>query len=128
MDKHWLKEGSYIICDPAYIIKKNKDGDRFHQKLITLFYKDMNTFHIFDLDGIIVYMFRSLGGDGIFDGVATDTGTFVIIDTHQLINDHRFRQSYDHGKIIKFTAKKPVLATYNNFDLSLSNGIFIHTE
>lgn len=128
MDGYTLKPGNYIICDPAYIINKQQPGRLFYQKMIDAFYKDMNAFHYLTIDHISFYMFRSLGGDGIFDGVATDSGTFIIIDVAQLKNDNRFKQDYSIGKIKRFQTKKSIIAKVENFDLTMSNGIFIHTE
>lgn len=128
MDQYTLTKGHYVICDPAYMMLKNKEGDQFNQKVINQFFKEMNKFHHFIIDGITFYMFRSLGGDGIFDGVGTDTGTIIIIETTQLKDDIRFRQDYSRGAIIHFDVDEPVIATVDNFDLSISNGIKIHTE
>lgn len=128
MDEYKLKPGHYVICDPAYIIRKNKTGDQFNKKVITAFFKDMNKFHHLVIDGIECYMFRSLGGDGIFNGLGTDTGTFIIIETKQLNNDERFRQDYSNGHIITFETNEFITANVQNFNLFLSNGITVHTE
>ena len=128
MAQYTLNPGSYVICDPAYIIHKTREGLAFNDQLRIMFFKDMNKFHRFEIDGIILYMFRSLGGDGVFDGVGTDTGTIIIIETSQLQGDPRFKSDYTSGRILTFEAKEPVIATVENFDLTLSNGIFIHTE
>ncbi len=128
MDEHQLKKGHYVISDPAYMILKNQEGDQLFQHLINLFYKDANTFHHFIIDQLDIYMFRTLGGDGIFNGVGTDSGLIMIIETNQLKGDLRFRQEYSRGKIIQFDSERPVIACVEQFDLTLSNGIFIHTE
>ena len=88
----------------------------------------MNRFHHIIIDAIDFYMFRSEGGDGIFGGVGTDTGTFVIVNIKQVIGDERFRQDFTKGKIIVFESNEDVIATYEHYNLSLSNGIYIQTE
>ncbi len=128
MASHTLKKGHYVICDPAYIVKKNNEGQAYFNKLIDAFYRDANKFHHLTFDDVELYVCRSLGGDGLFDGVATDTGLFVIVETNQLKNDSRFRQSYTNGYIKTFDVETEVDVSYENFDLSISNGIFIHTE
>ena len=128
MASYTLKPGAYIICDPAYIISKNKEGFAFSEKIRIMFFKEMNKFHHFEIDGITLYMFRSLGGDGVFDGVGTDTGTIIIIETSQLKDDIRFKSSFNKGNIKTFETEEPIIACVENFDLTLSNGISIHTE
>lgn len=127
MDEYRLKPGIYVICDPGFFIKKNNKGNRLIQKIIKRFYKDANHFHHMKIDGIEMYVFRSEGGDGIFDGVGTDTGLIAIVETNQLKDDERFRQDYSTGKIIRFKAESFVTARVDHFDLILSNGISVHT-
>ncbi len=127
MDEYRLTKGHYIICDPGYVIMKNKEGDHLIQKLIKQFYKNMNKFHRFKFQGVVIYVFRSEGGDGIFDGVGTDSGLIAIIETDQLKGDIRFKQDYSKGKIIAFEVNEPIIAQVEHFDLKLSNGIRIHT-
>lgn len=127
MDEHILDRGKYVICDPAFLLNKNEAGDELHQQLIVWFYADMNRFHHFKINQIDIYMFRTEGGDGIFDGVGTDTGTFVIVNIDQISDDERFRHDFSVGKIIVFESDEPMKAIYEHFDLIFSNGIIIHT-
>ena len=128
MDEHILIPGKYVICDPAFLIRKTEEGDQLSQQIIQLFYQDMNQFHLFTIDGVDFHMFRSEGGDGIFNGVGTDTGTFVIVNIGQLHNEKLFRSDFSQGKIIVFETDQAIVATFKPFDLYLSNGIHIHTE
>lgn len=128
MDQYILKPSEYVICDPAFILLKTKEGDAIYQQLIKLFYKAPNSFQHLVIEDISFYMFRNEGGDGIFDGIGTDSGTFVIVDIAQIKSDSRFRQDFTRGKIKTFKNNDDVMASFEPFDLNISNGIHIHTE
>ncbi len=97
-----LKKGSYIICDPAVLIKKNDDGEEFLQKLWKIFYKHPNEFQHLKIKGVKFLISRTEGGDGVFNGLGTDTGVFMILDVKE-IEDHDLFNSMEH--IIKHAKK-----------------------
>ena len=126
--EHLLTKGTYYIGDPAYLIKKNQEGDQFITKLWDLFYKDMNKFHELIIDEIKFYAFRTEGGDGIFDGIGTDTGVIMIIDMSKIKDHIGFKQDIkEHGcKII--TLNEDVVASVKNFNLEIKGYINIETH
>lgn len=123
-----LKEGDYIICDPAIIVKKTKDGDLWVKKLWDLFYKDMNHFHEFFLDGVHLYITRTAEGDGFFGEVGTDTGTLAIFDIKTIESDDRFHNAYDRNGAKLFHASHDFFVEVNNFNINLSNGYQVLTQ
>lgn len=123
-----LTKGTYFIGDPAYIIRKTEKGDQFIKKLWNLFYKDMNKFHKIELDGILLYLMRTEGGDGIFDGVGTDTGVFMIVEMSQLHNEDIFKQNIEPKgfKIITLDEEKAVEVV--DFNLEIKGVLKIETH
>ena len=123
-----LSKGTYFIGDPAYIIRKTDKGDQFIKKLWDLFYEDMNKFHKIELDGVLLYLMRTEGGDGIFDGVGTDTGVFMIVEISQLNDEDIFKQSIEPRgcKIITLNEEKTVEVI--NFNLEIKGVLKIKTH
>ncbi len=101
-----LKKGSYYVGDPATIVLKNKHGEAFLEELWKKFYKSPNEFQQLKIKGCQFLVTRTEGGDGIFNGVGTDTGVIMISDLKELENEDMFRQvdgkrntkvlTYDH--------------------------------
>lgn len=126
--EHLLNKGTYYVGDPAYLIKKNDEGDAFITKLWDLFYTDMNKFHALTINDIHFYAFRTEGGDGIFDGIGTDTGVIMIMEMSQIKDHIAFKQDIqEHGcKII--TLHEDVIASVTNFNLEIKGYISIETH
>ncbi len=126
--EHLLNKGTYYVGDPAYLIKKNKEGDAFITKLWDLFYRDMNKFHELVIDDIHFYVFRTEGGDGIFDGIGTDTGVIMIIEMSQFKDHTGFKQDIlEHGcKVI--TLNEDVKAEVDDFNLEIKGYLKVETH
>ncbi len=126
--KYLLTKGTYYIGDPAYLIRKNEVGDKFITKLWDLFYQDMNKFHKLNIDDIHFYAFRSKGGDGVFNGIGTDTGVFIIIKLSQVRAHEGFKQEIkEHGcKII--TILEDVEAEVVDFNLNINGYLKMETQ
>lgn len=105
-----LKKGAYYVGDPAMITLKNDLGEAFLQKLFEVFYKAPNEFQDIKIKGIHFFAQRTEGGDGIFNGVGTDTGIYIILNTKYLTNKKLFKQTlppsnykiiaYDHDTFV----------------------------
>ncbi|MDX9691009.1 MAG: hypothetical protein RBT45_01050 [Acholeplasmataceae bacterium] len=123
-----LTKGTYFFGDPAILIKKTVEGDQFITRLWDLFYIDHNQFQHLTIDSISFYMTRTKGGDGRFNGVGTDTGTFIIIDISQIENDPRFiiNKNVDFVKYITVEHEEKV--TVDNFDIYFESGLTVITE
>ena len=126
--KYTLPKGTYYIGDPAYIIRKTKKGDLFINRLWDLFYKDMNKFHQLKLDGVLLYLMRTEGGDGIFDGVGTDTGVLMIIEMSQLNDEEIFKQNIEPRgcKIVTIDEEKTIEVV--DFNLEIKGILKIETH
>ena len=123
-----LSKGTYYIGDPAFIIRKTKKGDQLIKKLWEIFYKDMNKFHQILLDGVLLYLMRTEGGDGIFDGVGTDTGVIMVLEMSQLKDEEIFKQNIEPRgcKIITIDEDKTIEAI--NFNLEIQGVLRIETH
>jgi hypothetical protein len=126
--KYNLKIGDYILCDPAIIVKKSKDGDIWIKKLWELFYKDMNHFHDIYLDSIHLYITRTAEGDGFFKEVGTDTGTLAIFEIETILNDDRFHDPYDRKGAKVFHAEEGFYVEVKGFNIYLSDGYEVITS
>ncbi len=97
-----LKKGTYIICDPGLIVNKySKKGSIFLEKLWDKFYKHPKDFQYLKIKGIKFYISKTNQEDGIFDGIATETGVLMIINEKALKNKQIFKEKYQE----KFTKK-----------------------
>jgi hypothetical protein len=88
----------------------------------------MNKFHKIELDDVLLYLMRTEGGDGIFDGVGTDTGVFMIVEMSQLNDEDIFKQSIEPRgcKIITLDEEKTVEVI--NFNLEIKGVLRIETH
>lgn len=125
---HTLSKGTYYIGDPAYIIRKTQKGDTFIKKLWDLFYQDMNQFHKINLDGVLLYLMRTEGGDGIFDGVGTDTGVFMIIEMSQLKDEDIFKQNIEPRGCKIVTIDEEKIIEVVDFNLEIKGVLKIETH
>ncbi|MGE4321286.1 MAG: hypothetical protein AB7E61_07550 [Acholeplasmataceae bacterium] len=100
-----LKKGSYFVGDPALITIKSDEGEAFLQSLWKEFYKNPNQFQLLQIKGVKFLVSRTEGGDGIFNGIGTDTGVIMILPTKylgkkifkkEITNAHYKILSYDH--------------------------------
>jgi len=122
-----LKPGLYAIGDPAMLIKKNAAGNVFITTLWNTFYKKPNEFQEMIINGISLYMTRTLGGDGIFSGIGTDTGTIMIICIDDIQNDERFKFNLQQTFVKYMLVKEDEWVTVENFHIYFKNGFSIHT-
>lgn len=125
---HTLSKGTYYIGDPAYIIRKTQKGDTFIKKLWDLFYQDMNQFHKINLDGVLLYLMRTEGGDGIFDGVGTDTGVFMIVEMSQLKDEDIFKQNIEPRGCKIVTIDEEKIIEVVDFNLEIKGVLKIETH
>lgn len=123
-----LRPGTYVIGDPAVIVRKNDRGTAWTEKLWETFYLDMNRFHRLTIDGVTFMITRTAEGDGYFDGVGTDTGTIMILRTEDVMGDDRFQPSFPkHGcRYLSVTENDHV--TVMDFNIFFESGLSIRTQ
>ncbi|MDO9629419.1 MAG: hypothetical protein Q7I99_05900 [Acholeplasmataceae bacterium] len=126
--QYLLSPGSYFIGDPAILIKKTPEGDRFISTLWDLFYRDMNLFQKLTIDNITVYITRTAEGDGMFNDIGTDTGTISIIKLNDIKNDSRFRANdiLKGCHYLEITSEEKVTVT--DFNMYFDNGYQVITN
>ncbi|TNF08147.1 MAG: hypothetical protein EP317_03630 [Bacillota bacterium] len=123
-----LPKGTYVVGDPAILIKKSPEGNDFIEALWAIFYEDHNQFHEINLDGVKLYITRTKGGDGRFNGIGTDTGTIMIMNTLFLEDDSRFRDDLTVNFIKVLTFDKEETVTVDHFDIYFESGFTVITE
>jgi hypothetical protein len=123
-----LPRGTYVIGDPAILIKKTPEGDALITRLWDIFYEDHNQFHEIKIDNITLYLTRTKGGDGRFNGIGTDTGTIMIINQLYIEEDTRFRDDLNIQFIKVMTFEHDEKVTVDHFDIYFESGFTIITE
>ncbi len=123
-----LSAGTYFIGDPAMLIKKTLDGDQFIKTLWDLFYKDMNQFHQFNIDGVTMLMTRTAEGDGLFGDVGTDTGTICILKLEDIKDDIRFNTSQVLNGCHYLSITQEDRVTVTHFNIQFDSGYQVITN
>lgn len=123
-----LKPGTYLVGDPAMIIKKTGEAIKISQALWDVFYQDPQSFQQLTVDGITFLITRTAEGDGIYNGVGTDTGTIMIIDTIKHQFDERLNLTLDRRGMLTLRLLEEVTVYTDRFNLYFSNGINIITN
>jgi hypothetical protein len=102
-----LDKGSYVMADPGFIIKKNKEGTKFITKLWKIFYEKSREFQLIKINRIKIYITPTADEDSITNGIATDTGAIVIINLKYLKNHKIFKEKIHdkYTKILTFDKK-----------------------
>jgi hypothetical protein len=72
-------------------------------------------------------MTRTLGGDGRFGDIGTDTGTIIIVDTQQLTKDFRFQVNFEQEFVHFLEVKDQEKVTCKQFSLYFESGYQIIT-
>jgi hypothetical protein len=128
MTTYSLKPGTYLVGDPAMIIKKTGDGMVLSEHLWEVFYQNPQTFQRLSLDGVSFLITRTAEGDGIYQGVGTDTGTIMIIDVDQHQHDERLHLGLDRRGMMTLRLHEEMTVSMDRFNLYFSNGITIITN
>jgi hypothetical protein len=128
MTTYTLKKCTYLCGDPAMIIKKTEDGDRVIRQLWDTFYLDMQAFQHLMIQGVDLYITRTAEGDGVYQGVGTDTGTLMLICVDDHLNDERLNLTLHRPGMKTLELEDQSTVTVNRFNISFSNGITIITN
>jgi hypothetical protein len=123
-----LTKGTYFIGDPAIMIKKTDEGDKFITTLWDLFYKDMNKFQKLTIDNVTIIITRTAEGDGLYGDVGTDTGTICILRLEDIQNDVRFNANTTlHGcHYLNVVSEEAV--TVKDFNIYFDSGYQVITN
>ncbi len=122
-----LKKGSYFIGDPATIVIKNDDGEEFLKKLWDTFYKDHNAFQKLKIKGAKFLITRTEGGDGIFNGIGTDTGVIMIADIDELKDKRLFKDLNDLRNVKILSYDHDTSVSVKNFNIYFEDFV-VETE
>lgn len=87
-----LNPGTYFVGDPSLVIlKKGSEAIQFTNQLWKKVYEDQLRFKKIIIDGVNLYIMKSMSGDGVFQGIGTDSGVISIIDFKDMQNELLFR-------------------------------------
>lgn len=128
MTTYTLKKGTYLLGDPAVIIKKTEEGNQFIQKLWSLFYQDAQFFQHLNFDGVDFYITRTAEGDGFYQSVGTDTGTLMLIQTEDHQQDERLNLTLHRRGLLTVEINDDETVAVDRFNIYFSQGITILTN
>ncbi|MBN2268953.1 MAG: hypothetical protein V3569_03875 [Acholeplasmataceae bacterium] len=86
-----LSPGTYFLGDPSIVIQKKGDAIKFINQLWDHVYEDRVRFKKIVVDQITFYIMKSISGDGVYQGISTDSGVISLIDCKDLKNENLFR-------------------------------------
>lgn len=128
MTSYHLKQGTYLVGDPALIVKKDEEGTHLIQHIWALFYQDSNAFQHLNLEGVSFYLTRTAEGDGYYQGVGTDTGTIMIIHVEDHMHDQRLNLTRHRRGMLTLELPENSWVSVNHFNLRFSSGHYIRTH
>ena len=128
MTTYMLKKGTYLCGDPAMIFTKTEEGDHAIRQLWDTFYLDMQAFQHLTIQGVELYITRTEEGDGVYQGVGTDTGTLMMscVDNHQ--GDDRINLTLHRPGMKTLELEDQSTVSVDRFNITFSNGITIMTN
>ena len=122
-----LPPGIYYIGDLGYVTK-GEAGYQWIEKVWQAFYADKTPAKLLTIDQVLLFLGRTQGGDGIFDGFYCDTGTLVVLAIDTLLEDERFYFNNMVMKGAKFvTFLEPFQVSYQDGQWNIADRIHIHT-
>jgi len=124
MTFYTLKPGLYYIGDPSRLFKKNEKGTETLEKIYDEFYKKPTEFQKIQI-GMLTFYLTSTLGDGIFNGIGTDTGLIMITNTDDLTDIDTFNQHIPEVGCKYIQVLEGLDVMVDNYNIYFSNGFNI---
>lgn len=123
-----MPAGTYYVGDPCLVIK-GMPGYQWIEKLWAIFYKLDHKAALLEIDGVKIFIGRTYGGDGVYDGITVDTGTIAVIPVDDILDDERFNfYDFKIRGTRSFTADAPFTITYDGGDFEIGAYLTIKTR
>lgn len=90
-NQYVLNPGKYFLGDPSIVIQKKGVAIKFINQLWDKVFEDDIRFKKIIVDDIAIYLMKSIAGDGMFEGIGTDSGVICIIDFNHMQDELLFR-------------------------------------
>lgn len=98
--KEYVKKGTYLLADPGLIVNKyHNKGNQFLDELWAKFYHHPKRLQSLKIKRIKFLIWKTPDDDGIYDGVATQSQTLMLLNRKYLDRDI-FTKKYNQ-KFIK---------------------------
>ena len=128
MSSYTLKKGTYLVSDPAMIIKKTMDARSLYETLWEVFYQNPKEFQQLIIENVQFLITGTAEGDGIYNGVGTDSGTIMIISVDDHIHDERLNLDLDRRGMLTLRLDEEMTVEMKRYNLYFSNSIQIITN
>jgi hypothetical protein len=129
MDKFYLLSiGKYFIGDPSLVIQKKGVAIKFINRLWDLVYVDKQTFKKIEIEGIKIYILKIKSGDGVYDGIGTDSGVISIIDIKDMKDSSLFHIPQVEKGFKWLTLDKETKVEEINGILNFDHGFQVNTN
>lgn len=90
-NQYQLKPGKYFFGDPSIVIQKKGKAIQFSNELWRLVYEDRMRLKCVVIDQMMIYVMKSVAGDGMFQGIGTDSGVICLMRYEDLMDDNLFK-------------------------------------
>lgn len=127
MKSYTLKSGKYFIGDISRLIHTNKKGTQFIESIWDELYDSNEMFLKISRKNNIFYLMRTNEGDGIYNGIGTDTGVIGVVDISGLKDSSIFTIPTNEAGYLIMDVIDSIEVLYKNGGLYFSNGFVIET-
>lgn len=127
MKSYTLKSGKYFIGDISRLIHTNKKGTQLIESIWDELYDSNEMFLKISRKNNIFYLMRTNEGDGIYNGIGTDTGVIGVVDINGLKDSSIFTIPTNEAGYLIMDVIDSIEVLYKNGGLYFSNGFVIET-
>ncbi|MDD2259816.1 MAG: hypothetical protein PHU13_01540 [Acholeplasmataceae bacterium] len=121
MTYYTLRPGTYYIGDPGRLFKKNQKATPILESIYDEFYKEPDKFQKIQV-GMLTFYLTSTLGDGIYNGVGTDTGLIVITNIDDLTDTDTFNTNLPEVGCKYIQVLEGLDVMVHNYNIYFSNG------
>lgn len=127
MKSYILTSGKYFIGDISRLININKKGTKFIESIWDELYDSNEMFLKISRKNMTFYLMKTREGDGIYNGIGTDTGVIGVVDTNKLKDTSIFNIPTNEAGYMIIEVIESIELLYNDGGLYFSNGFVVET-
>lgn len=127
-NQYVLNPGKYFLGDPSIVIQKKGIATKFINQMWDKVYEDSIRFKKVMIDNVNIYLMKSMAGDGMFEGIGTDSGVICIICFNDMQNELLFRIPKVEKGFKWLILDTQVSVFEENGVLKFQNGLEINTN
>ncbi|MFA6377089.1 MAG: hypothetical protein WCW63_00540 [Acholeplasmataceae bacterium] len=127
-NQYVLNPGKYFLGDPSIVIQKKGIATKFINQMWDKVYEDSIRFKKVMIDNVNIYLMKSMAGDGMFEGIGTDSGVICIICFNDMQNELLFHIPKVEKGFKWLILDTQVSVFEENGVLKFQNGLEINTN